>query len=162
MSRATFVSECGCYIAHPYGASGTAYDVIEVKTGTVWLHGRYVPTGWGDTDRRYTHAEFSRLVSGWRNQGEQRGKRWIEAFDLTFADVDTAVTIKPFTGNVVRRSYEAAFRRRIPSNHTRRIAEAAAVVARALAAEEASRCACNDHDIPTPCRCEPVKKASAT
>ena len=23
-------------------------------------------------------------------------------------------------------------------------------------------CACNDHDIPTPCRCEPVKKASAT
>lgn len=27
---------------------------------------------------------------------------------------------------------------------------------------KADWCACNDHDTPIPCRCEPVKKASAT
>lgn len=131
--RPAFVSECGCFVAYPYGDRGTDYDVIEVATGAVWLHRRYQASGFDDTDRRYTHAEFPRMVTGWSNRGRQRGRSWTPDFELRFAEVDTTIPIKAFTGNVVLRNYEATFRRAIPRNHTRRLAQFAEIINAALA-----------------------------
>jgi hypothetical protein len=133
MERKAFVSECGRYVAVPFGEDCADYDVIETATGRVWLSRRYTPTGWSDTDRRYTHAEFPRMVTGWLNEGRQRGKRWISAFDLSFVDADMTIPIKAFTGNVVVKSYSAAFRRAVPRSHTRRLAAWRTTIAKAEA-----------------------------
>ncbi len=132
-ARHTFVSECGRYVALPFGDDCAAYDVVELATDTVWLWGRYKPTGFDDKDRRYTHAEFPRMVSGWSNRGQRRGERWISAFDLSFVDADMTLPIERFSGNVATRRYEAAFRRAIPRSHTRRLAAWQAIVAKAEA-----------------------------
>ncbi len=134
-----WVSVCGRYYALRCAVRHQpAFDVIEVATGTTWLWPRYEPT-WGDTDRRHTHAEFSRMVTGWSNRGRRmpRADRWIEAFELTFAECDTAIRIKPFTGNVLIARHEAEFRRRIPAVHTRKHASAAAAVVREIEAQRA-------------------------
>lgn len=132
-ARKAFVSECGRYVAIPFGTDRSDYDVVETETGTVWLAGRYEPAGFDDTDRRYTHAEFPRMVSGWSNRGRRCGERWISAFDLSFVDADTTIPIKRFSGNAVTNRYEAAFRRAIPRSHTRRLAAWQAIIAKAEA-----------------------------
>lgn len=129
-----WVSECGRYLARavPQSNDCTAYDVIEVATRKVWLHGRRKLTGFSDPRRKF--AEFPQMVSGWSNRGRGlRSGRWIRAFDLSFADVDTTIEIKAFSGNVVLTNYEAEFRRKVPANHARRHADAARAVAEELA-----------------------------
>lgn len=138
MSVELWISDCGRYVARREDAAGDAlrYDVIELATGIVWLGKRYRPTGWHDTDRRFTHAEFPRMLTGWINLGRRlRSGRWIPAFELSFADCDTTVPILPFSGNVIRRSYQATFRRMVPARHTKRHALAAAHVDAAFLAE---------------------------
>lgn len=126
--RASFVSDCGLYIAVPYG-DGVAYDVIEVAAKTVWLWRRYKATGFDDSDRRHTHPEFSRMVMSWSKRGDRRGD---PAFALCFADLDRTIATKPWTGNGVLRGYEATFRSRVPRNHTRRIAQMVTDIATAV------------------------------
>ena len=64
----------------PDDAPAIECDVIEVETGRVWLARRYIPTGWKDTDPRYTHVEFPRCTTG-SGPGE-RG-------DTFFVDITT-------------------------------------------------------------------------
>jgi hypothetical protein len=138
VSAELWISDCGRYWARRVGApgDGLTYDVIEIATGIVWLGRRYHPMGWDDTDRRYTHAEFPRMVTGWLNRGRGlRSGRWVRAFALSFADCDTTVPIQVFSGNVIRCSYEATFRRMVPHNRTRQYALAEAYVDAAFMAE---------------------------
>jgi hypothetical protein len=126
-----WISECGRYLARQIPDEHTWLDVIEIATGTTWLVRRYKPTGWDDPRLRF--AEFSRMVTGWSNRGRgTRDGRWIRAFELTFADVDTTIEIVALSGNVVRRSYTATFRRLVPAAHRRRHAWAAETVGAAV------------------------------
>lgn len=130
-----WISACGRWFARSVdGKMPPAYDVIEIATGSVWLWGRYTPKGFNDRDRRYTHAEFSRMVGVWTNLGHEmpRARRWVRAFSLSFCDCDRSIPIKAFSGNIVRASCTAEFRRMVPSSHTRKHAFAEACVIRAL------------------------------
>jgi len=120
-----WISDCGKYVARPVEDTGrheTMLDVVDRATRKWWLVGRYHPTGWDDTDPRYTHCEFPSMVVGWTNlgrytRGGARDGRWIPAFKQDFCDVDQAVEIDSFTGNVILRRYSATFRKRFPSTH---------------------------------------------
>lgn len=95
-----WLSTDGCYYAlpAPRGGSAVAYDVLEGEGPGVWLHQRYVPTGWDDTDKRYTHAEFPGMIGSWTNEGRwTRGRtRYIEGFSMTFLDLRQDIQIHPW------------------------------------------------------------------
>jgi len=96
-----WLSDCGNYIAHVWGDPGSLeMDVMETRGKGVWLGSRYKPTGWEDTDPRYTHPEFPHMVT------------YFGQFTIGFADLDPSVPIMPFEGNAVLNRYTAKFSRR--------------------------------------------------
>jgi hypothetical protein len=112
-----WVSDCGNYYARPYhGGFSTDYDILAKDGSKEWLTNRYIPTGFDDTDKRHIYPEFPHMTTSWHNEGKTlRSGRYIEAFSMGFADLDTSVKIEPLTGNTITHHYEATFRKRISS-----------------------------------------------
>jgi hypothetical protein len=82
---------------------GTDYDVLDKETHERYWGRRYRATGFDDTDRRYTHPEFERMVCGWGNKSESgpRGGNERYAFNLEFAQFDQSIAIDPYKGNTI-------------------------------------------------------------
>ncbi|MEO7716284.1 MAG: hypothetical protein ABIY70_08770 [Capsulimonas sp.] len=111
-----WISECGEYFARPVlNWSSPNYDVLTRDCSKVWYGLRYQATGFDDP--KLDFAEFEHMTTGWSNRGHRRKRtgEWVEAFDLSFADVDTQEKIQPFKGNVVRKAYQAEFRKKFSS-----------------------------------------------
>ena len=110
-----WISDCGNYYALPVDAkeaSAPAYDVLAIHGPSIWLYRRYRPTGFADSDHRYTHAEFPHMIAAWANKGRGlRSGRWTCAFAIGFVDTRQDIPIKPLTGNVIVADYEATFTR---------------------------------------------------
>lgn len=113
-----WVSTDGHYYALPYRQiDGTPYyDVLDAHGPGVWLSHRYQPTGFDDTDPRYTHAEFPQMIASWTNKSRwtRRTRRHIPAFRMTFMDVRQDLQLLPFSKRVCDPSpylahYEATF-----------------------------------------------------
>jgi hypothetical protein len=117
--EALWISDCKKYYARRlYSEDSTGLDVLAVDGSRIWLSGRYKPTGWEDTDRRYTHPEFPHMVVSWRNLGRStRSGRWVSAFELGFADCDQSKRIEYLKGNTIIKSYKAQFHKHISPIH---------------------------------------------
>ena len=118
--ESVWVSDCGKYFARDtHVPNDVMPDVVERATQTWWLARRYVPTGFDDTDRRYTHAEFPRMVTSWSNRGRTlRSGRDVRAFEVGCAELDQSIPIRTEDGgfnNVVRGRFSARFRKQIPA-----------------------------------------------
>lgn len=126
-----WVSDCGRYLARRVPHE-TFPDVVEIATGKVWLAHRYKPTS--SDDPMCGMPEFAHMPVVWSNRGRRtRGDIWIEAFELTFVDLDMTKVKRYATPSLAR--YEATFRRRVPESHGRRHAFADTAIRRALLAE---------------------------
>lgn len=134
-----WVSDDGLYLARSIPGESTWRDVIEISTGKVWLgSGRVRPTSFDDP--RCGKPAHRRLVTYWGNRGRHnarrgphRYERWIEAWELVFGDIDIEHSDQFWMPYLDRR--EATFRRRVPTRHLRRHAQAEALVTAALAAD---------------------------
>jgi hypothetical protein len=120
-----WVSDCGKYLARqphiPNDVTRVLHDVVHRETRRWWLAGRYQPTGWDDTDRRYTHPEFNGVVVGWSNRGRRRRNgEWSQAFEQTFCDVDPSIAWRSGSSDAARAilsTYTATFRKHLPAIH---------------------------------------------
>lgn len=108
-----WMSDCGEYIARRLpGAYWPAFDIAHRTSGRVWRHNRYVPKGFDDKDRRFTHPEFPHETVGY-SLVDSNNSGSVIAFTISFADMNTRKKIKPWTGNAILAKYEATFRKRI-------------------------------------------------
>lgn len=118
-----WVSDCGKYLARDTLIPNKVFlDVAERATGKWWLASRYEPTGFEDTDRRFTHPEFPAMVTSWSNLGRRkRSGVWVTAFEQGFCDLDTSVRVRPYgsdpDGKAVLARYTATFRKHLPAIH---------------------------------------------
>jgi len=96
-----WVSDCGKFYAV---GTGIRTDVLSVDGQRRWLYGRYEPTGFDDTDRRYTHPESPHMVGYWGVYGKR-------GFKLGFSDMDVNIRIVGGTGNAIIKDYTATFTR---------------------------------------------------
>lgn len=121
-----WVSDCGKYLARDtLIPNKVLLDVAERATGKWWLAGRYEPTGFEDTDRRFTRPEFPAMVTRWSNRGRRkRSGAWVTAFEQGFCDLDTSVRVRPYgsdpEGKAVLARYTATFRKHLPAIHVPR------------------------------------------
>lgn len=117
-----WISECGRYFAADSHVPGEVMpDVYDRQTGVWYLRDRREITSFSDP--RLDYAEGPHIMTAWSNRGRRtRAGRWIGAFDVSFADADTTIKIKPLTGNALIARYSALFRKRIPAIHVPRVA----------------------------------------
>lgn len=123
--ESVWVSDCAKYFARDTHRPWEVMpDVVERATQTWWLARRYVPTGFDDTDRRYTHAEFPRMVTSWSNNGRTlRSGRHLSAFEVGCAELDQSIPICTEDGgfnDITRSRFRAKFRKRVPAIHVPR------------------------------------------
>lgn len=119
-----WISECGQYYARPVRGSCVNFDILSRDGKTIWWGNRYDPKDWNDPKLLY--PEFEHMTLGYSNMGRMlRSGRRIEAFDLTFGDMDISKMIIPGHGNTIIKQYEAQFRKQWPSIHAPRFASAA-------------------------------------
>ncbi len=103
----TWISECKRYLAHGFERGHSSeYDIVDLETGKRYTHQR----------DRGDYALTDGMVMSWSWRGRHlRNGRQTEEFDVSFADVDTAIKIVPFSGNIILKNYEAQFRKKLPS-----------------------------------------------
>jgi len=103
----TWISECKRYIAQGLDRGHSSdLDIVDLETGKRYIHQR----------DRGDYAITDGMIMSWSWRGRYlRSNRQTEGFDVSFADVDTTVKIILFSGNIIKRSYNAQFRKKMPS-----------------------------------------------
>ena len=110
----TWISECKRYIAQGLERGHSSeLDIVDLETGKRYIHQR----------DRGDYAIADGMITSWSWRGRYlRSNRQTEDFDVGFADVDTAVKIIPFSGNIILQKYDAQFRKKLPSIHMPKVA----------------------------------------
>lgn len=110
----TWISECKRYVAQGLERGhNSKLDIVDLKTGKRYIH---------QSDRG-DYAITDGMITSWSWRGRYlRSNKQTEDFSVSFADVDTGIKIINFSGNIIKTSYNAQFRKKLPSIYMPKVA----------------------------------------
>lgn len=106
----TWISDCKRYLAQGLERGHSSdLDIVDLETGKRYIH----------QHDRSDYALTDRMITAWSWAGRylRRSNRQTDDFDVSFADVDPTVKIIPFSGNIILKSFDAQFRKKLSSRY---------------------------------------------